>query len=685
MNKSLRSFTTLMFAGALLLVTACAPAQPAAQPAAPAEAEATAVPPTEPAKAEEPTAAPEAPAAETTEAKCGESPMLAEQVKAGKLPPCEERVPSEPLVANPHPQLAPWVTETTIGNYGGTLRLVDYDKGTLGHDAGWLQNEFWLATEGTKHDSAKTHGNIFRDYKISDDAKEITFYMRKGMKYSDGSPFTTEDVAFWWNSVMLNETLTPIIGSNWRSGRNPSGEVLKLEVIDDFTFKFISTEPFGGITGLLTYATPNIPSSDFMKKYHGDFTKVEDMEPLIKELGYQPGEWWRVFGFMGGLQGQIKYGYPVLSPYVVTEVSDSRALMARNPYYWKVDAAGNQLPYIDNVEVTLVNDVEAATLKVIAGEVDLARRPVNPKSLPLYKQYEKEKDYTVAILPQHASLGEVFLNLTNKDENWRAVIGNAEVRKALSMAIDRKAIIDSVYFGIAEPGSADYPQPDYDPQGAAAILDKAGLDKKDADGCRLGPDGNAFIIPWELSTFTGEEVPVAEQVSKFWKEVGICSQMKNMETNLFLTTAGANELHAFTWWFHFMRHPWHENGDYVGVAWQQTYAPLWYRNYNWEFGGGKTAPDADKADDLVKGETPPDYYVALRDKQNAMFASADPAEQKRLWDEMRQIITDNYLFIPIVDPVKGPLVYSNKLGNVPTDPNAVAIELAAAAEVFFFK
>jgi peptide/nickel transport system substrate-binding protein len=615
--------------------------------------------------------------------------MLTEMVNGGSLPACAERVPAEPLVGVPN--ILPWLPNPEVGKYGGTLRLVDYDKGTLGHDGSWLQAEFWLAAEGTKHDSSKMHGNIFRDVEISPDAKTFTFHMRKGMKFSDGSPFTSEDMAFWWNDIMLNTQLTPVIGENWRSGRNPQAEPMEFKAIDDFTFQFVSTEPFGGFPGLLTYGSPDIPDSDFMKKYHADYTSLEEMEPLIQELGYQPGEWWRVFGYMQGLQGQIKYGFPVLSPFVVKEITDNRAVMDRNPYYWKVDTAGNQLPYFDKVEVSIVNDVEAATLKIIAGEVDMARRPVNPKSLPLYKQYEQEKGYTVQILPQHASLGEVFLNLTNKDENWRKVVGETEFRRALSMAIDRKAIVDSVYYGIAEPASADYPQPDYDPKGAEAILDKLGtekslgLDQKDADGCRMGPDGKPFMIQWELSTFTGEEVPVAEQVSKFWKAVGVCSQIKNMETNLFLTTAGANELHAFTWWFHFMRHPWHENGDYVGIAWQQTYAPLWYRGYNWEFGGGKSAPDADAADELVKGETPPAFYVDLRNKQNQMFATADPAEQKQLWDDMRKIINDNQLFIPIVDPVKGPLIVTNKLGNVPNDPNAVAIELAAGAEIFFFK
>jgi len=691
MKVSTRPFFFSVFAAVVLTVAGCAAPAPTAAPAAtevpPAEApqavaaEATAAPAVEVTKAPE--------ATQAGDAKCGESPMLTKLVDAGKLPACAERVPKEPLVGVP--QLLPWLPSPEIGKYGGTLRLVDYDKGSIGHDASWLRNEFWLATEGTKHDSSKLHGNVFRDIQISPDAKTFTFHMRKGMKFSNGDPFTTEDVEFWWNHVVNNKKLTPSISANWRSGRDPNGEPLKLEIDGPYTFRFVSTKPFGGITGLLTYATPNIPNSKFMKQYHADFTPIEKIEPLIQELKFQPGEWWRVFSFMSGVQGQLKYGTPVLFPYVLKELSDTKAVLERNPYYWKVDAAGNQLPYIDRVEVSIVNDVEAATLKIIAGEVDMARRPVNPKSLPLYKEYELQKDYTVRILPQHASLGEVFLNLTNPDGNWRKVVGNVEFRKALSMAIDRKAIVDSVYYGIAEPASADYPQPAYNPTAAAEILDKLGkeqglgLDRKDADGCRLGPDGKPFVIPWELSTFTGEEVPVAEQVSKFWKEVGICSTIKNMETNLFLTTAGANELHTFTWWFHYMRHPWHENGDYVGLAWQQTYAPMWYRGYNWEFGGGKDGPDAAKADDLAKGETPPDFYVELRDKQNQMFASADPVEQKKLWDEMRKIINDHQLFIPIVDPVKGPLIVSNKLGNVPNDPNAVAIELAAGAEIFYFK
>jgi hypothetical protein len=95
--------------------------------------------------------------------------MLTEMVNGGSLPACAERVPAEPLVGVPN--ILPWLPNPEVGKYGGTLRLVDYDKGTLGHDGSWLQAEFWLAAEGTKHDSSKMHGNIFRDVEISPDAK----------------------------------------------------------------------------------------------------------------------------------------------------------------------------------------------------------------------------------------------------------------------------------------------------------------------------------------------------------------------------------------------------------------------------------------------------------------------------------------------------------------------------------
>lgn len=670
-------FTRLLMSAVLIVLVACqAPAAPAEQ--APAAAA------TEKPAAESAAQSGEAAGCDAAWSEgmtfC-EAPMLAAKVAAGELPPVAERVPLEPLVGNPR---IPWTTMEK-GVHGGTLRLIDYDAGTVGHDAGWANNEQWMETAGLSHDAATLAGGLFKAIDVSDDETAFTFHMRKGMKFSNGADFNSEDVAFWWNDVMNNEELTPVMSQNFRAGHKPDGNPPAFAVIDDYTFSFTFDQPYGGWTGLMTYGAGlgNLTDSDYLKQIHVDYANPEELAAKVKEQGFEEGEWYRLWGYYTGGNNQHKTGLPRYSPWILTEMSETSAKLERNPYYWKVDEWGQQLPYIDTVEVKIVKDVSAAAVEIIAGNVDMARRPVNPANLPLYTQYADEKGYKVIIQDQHASLGEVFLNITYEDPIWQQFVGNVEFRKALSMAIDRAQIIDAVYFGIAEEPKT-IAAPGYDPDGARAIFDSLGLDKTDADGCRLGPDGEPFTIPFEMAEFTGEEIPVGEMVSKFWKEVGICTTVKQIETNLFLTKTGANESQAFTWWAHYPRWPFHENGDYIGQAWQQTYAPLWMRWVSWNMGGGKEAAEnPDETDPKVVGIEPPQAYLDLRAKQDQLFATANPNTQKQLWDEMRQIISDNMFWIPIVDPVKGPLIVNANLGNVAE--GGVAIENAAAAEWFFYK
>ena len=629
---------------ALLLVAACA------APAAPVE-EAM---PEEPMEAMEPTG------------KYNESPMLAAQVAAGELPPVDERVPINPRVGVPQIPAA-WGPQN-VGQYGGTLRLIDYDQGSVGHDAGWLRNEFWLATEGLAHDPDALHGNVMADVDVEDDGARFVFHMRQGMKFSDGSAFTSEDVAFWYNDMWRNPDVNPVIGADWRSGRSNDGEPMALEVIDDYTFSISFAEPYGSFLSLFTYGTsPRLTDSAFLKQYHGDYADMDALNAAIQDAGFEAGEWWRLLGSMQNENRMHETGLPSWSPYLLTSMGPTRATMTRNPYYWKVDTDGNQLPYIDEVDISIVADVEAATVKIIAGEVDLARRPVNPQSVPLYKENEGN-GYQTRLQAQHASLGEVFINLTSEaDAAWAETVQDVRVRRALSLAIDREHIIDAVYFQLASLPRV-IPLNQYDPAQANALLDEAGLDQRDADGMRLMANGETFCIPFVMATFTGEEVPVGEQVSRMWQEVGVCSSVKIVETGLFLETAGANNHQAITWWAHYPRWPYHEYGDYVGRAWQYTYAPLWYQWYN---SGGE------------QGEEPPAAYVELRQMQDEMFATADNARGKELWEAMKQNVADNVWWIPIVDDVLGPLIVSDRLQNVPE--GGIAIENATAAEMFYFE
>ena len=609
-----------------------------------------------------------------------EAPMLAARVAAGELAPVDERLPVNPVVGNN--RIPDWQAVMERGEYGGTLRLLDFDAGTIGHDAGWISNEPWVETEDIAHDFATMTGNIF-DLEISADDKEFTFHMRKGMKFSDGADFDTEDVQFFWDNILHNETLTPIVGSSWRAGNTPTGNVGVLEVIDRYTFKITYDAPYGGWPGLFTYGggPHRFTDSDYLKKFHGDFADADELAALLDEHGFEAGEWNRLYGIFNSGNRQHETGLPTLGPYVLTEMGETQAVMERNPYYWKVDEWGQQLPYIDRLQISIVPDVNAATLKIIAGEADMVRRGVNPADMALYVQNAEDKGYEVVVLDMHASTGEIYLNMTYAEEGWQEVINDVEFRKALSYAVDRETLIDAVYSGLAAP--PETMDPTSDVEQAEAILDSLGLDQRDEDGCRLTPSGLPIKIQFNFTPFTGESLPTAEIVAQNWNEIGICTTVKQLEQNLFLTQAGANQTQAMVWWAHYPRWPWHEGGDYIGQAWQRHYAPLWMAWYEWNLGGGKEAADnSDETDPLIVGVEPPQTYKDLRRLQGELFATSKAADHERIWGEMIAIFRDNYFWISAADPLQNPLIVNEGLGNVAK--RGFHIQSANEAEFYYW-
>lgn len=607
--------------------------------------------------------------AQTGTNKYKEAPMLAELVKQGKLPPVEERLPKNPRVGVidiPKEDL-----KVEIGRYGGTLRLVDWDKGTTGHDASWInaKGSQGLQCPGLAHDNLTLEPDFFESFDVSSDAKTFTFTLREGIKWSDGQPITTDDIKFWYEDVLWNDKLTPSYPAHLRSGGKADANPMKLEITDKYTFKFISEIPYAGFLSCFTYNSVYPPyPSHFMKQFHEKYTSEADLNKKCKEFGFQDGEWYNLFTFAYDVnRNQHKVSLPSFGPYILKSMTDNEAILERNPYYWKVDKEGNQLPYIDYLKVQLVNDPEAATLKIINGECDLVRRGVAAANVPLYKQHADEKGYNVLLLKQHASLAEVFLNLTNNDPNWRNVVRDVRFRKAVSLAIDHERIIDAIYFGLAGPPRI-IPLNEYNKDKANALLDEMRLDKKDADGFRLGPDGKRFEIPFQVATFTGEEEKTVELLRNMLKDVGLYVTTRKFENSLWLEMAAAGEIKAMTWWAHYPRWPWHESTDYRGRAWQYTYCPLWYQ---WFESGGKN------------GEEPPAEYKELISLFEKMNSEADAKKQAELWEAIKKNITDNVWWIPIIDDVINPLIVNKKLGNVPEKGYAIDIAAGPVVQMYF--
>jgi len=602
--------------------------------------------------------------------KYNESPMLKTKVAAGLLPPVEERLPEEPKVLSAERNEVPKENlDFEIGQYGGMLRMVhpdvDWDAFVF-----CLLNEPLISGPGILGEDIK--GNILKDFEVSEDEKVFTFHMRKGLKWSDGVPVTTEDVLFAYEDVLLNEKLTPVFPRWLKAANKGDGEPMKLEVIDDYTFRISFTEPYGGFPVQLAIAswrgyTDLLKPKHYLKKFHPRYTPLEELEPLIKKEGLTKGEWWTLFNRKDHANWEFTnrtaIGFPVLTPFMIVKATQEVATFERNPYYFKVDSAGNQLPYIDKIR-TVLADPEMCTMKIVAGEVNFAaggHGGTALQNLPLYKENAEKGGYRVELLDMHVSPADISLNLTYPDPVWRKVVRDVRFRKALNMAINREEIVDAVYLGFAEPATA---VPNiYNPEEANRLLDEIGLDKRDADGWRLGPDGKTFVIPFEISAASPDLVPVTELVVEYFKAVGIKTTMKVIDNALRAERKNANELQAQVFWTSLP--VWHNFAGFL--AGDITSWPLWDRWYNT---GGK------------EGEEPPADVKRFLDLVSDSLV-VGPEKRQEVINEYRRLLYENIYFMPTVEKAKYPVIVAKNMGNIPH--KGFALTVIFSGEQVFFK
>jgi peptide/nickel transport system substrate-binding protein len=534
-----REFIRLSAVGAAgVVVTACTPAT-ATQEAAVATA--TAVPPTKPVVNINATAT--LGPTSTPVVKFQEAPMLAELVKAGKLPEVTDRLPENPCVMVP--------LEKT-GSFGGTIRRAF--KGVSDRNGpGKLQDRTWAWFD----ESLAIQPRMMESWEVNADGTEWTFYMRKGTKWSDGTPHTTADIVWYFDNVLANPTLTKAPPSQWSAGK--PRELAKVTAVDDYTVKFTFVAPKPMFIYYVTRGQPAQPGF-YLKKYHADLT--DDKAALDKEVTEKGAASWDAYYNNTVTIWQLNPELPTLGAWLGNKAALSTDLyeMNRNPYFFAVDPEGNQLPYIDKITHRLFETADVLNLWVVGGEIDFQYRHMSFGNFTLYKENEAKGDYKT-VLGINASHLAIQPNHTCKDPNVRELFQNRDVRIAMSLAMNRQEINDLVWDGMLTPRqysplslSPQYYEKastayiDYDPDKANQLLDAAGYDKKDAKGMRLYKDGTPISITIEGTDATGTpEDDTIQLAVKYLKEVGIDCAYKSLERSLYTEHYNANELQAAFW------------------------------------------------------------------------------------------------------------------------------------------
>ena len=596
-----------------------------------------------------------------------EAPMLAERVAAGELPPVNERLPENPLVLTRERSAAPdgLLDELKIGQYGGTVRLVNLAP-NFAPEMYFMTIETLLARPGWISMEHPLTGNIFESYEISPDKTTFTFQMRRGMRWSDGEPLTTEDVAFYHEDILHNELLTPNIGSRYRSGLAPTGDVYQFEVIDDYSWRITFSEATPGFLDevnkpWLDY-TVFIQPKHYLAQFHADYADADELDKKVAAADLLADEWPRLFNLkmLTPWEGKTPdvVDIPVLHPWVVTSSSPTQTIFERNPYYFKVDAAGNQLPYIDGIVSTKVEGSEGANLKIIAGEVDLADELAKISSLPLYRENEGNGYRALGSGVPYNPVVHAF-NFAYEDPLWRELAGDLRFRQALNLAINRDEIIDAVYYGFASPPV--WVPSEFNLEEANRLLDEVGLDQRDNDGWRLGPDGERFEINLEVAAHLPDTVPANELIAEHYKAAGIFTTLKVVEIGLLFEHRNANQLQIDTVWNEAttMHAFGHARSHLI------HHIPPWNQWYN----SGGTA-----------GEEPPDWFQELYEL-GIGIGPGIPWDQE-IVDRYQQTFYDT---IPHINVTYNPgtvLIVNERLDNVFTE--GVAQWVIYSSEQLFF-
>jgi peptide/nickel transport system substrate-binding protein len=586
-----------------------------------------------------------------------ESPTLAEQVKSGKLPPVEQRLPEQPLVV-------PVVEK--VGEYGGTWRRAFLGPADANNYVRVVYDGLFRFTP----DGAEIEPKVAAGAKSSADYKVWTILLRKGARWSDGEPFTADDIVFWYKDVLLNKDLMPSLPS-WI--RNADGTAADVEKVDDTTVRFTYDRPAtlflsevanqDGADGSYAMFLP----AHYLKKFHPAYTAKEDLDRQAQAVSFKT--WTELFLSRATLYQNPER--PTMAAWIpVTRISDPVFTLRRNPYYVGVDTAGNQLPYIDEVRFTYFADQQALNLSAIAGNFDLQARHIQMTNYPVLKEQEKNGKYRVLIWPTFGGSDAVInFNMTYKaDPEIGKLIRTKEFRIALSIAINRDEIKESVFLGLGEarqgvpaPWHPYFPgkewaakHTEFNRDEANTMLDALGLTKRDPQGIRLMANGKLATIEISVVPAFGAWPDVAQLVARDWEAVGIKTVVQIRERALHFKMNDANELMASIWNEDTTAFPFTGNAKFdprnTPIL---TLGPLYTR---WLTSGGK---------DGVEPIEPIKRIMQLVDTARTVGRDG----QVQAAQELFRIWADNVFEIGTVGltpMVQGVVVVNTKLHNVPT-------------------
>ncbi len=581
-----------------------------------------------------------------------ETPSLKADVDAGKIDPVDKRLPEDALVVDLEAQ------GLQTGRVGGSINtLIDKSK-SIRYMVVWGYARLVGYTP-----SYELKPDVLKDVDVQE-GRIFTFTLRRGHRWSDGHPFTTEDFRYYWEDIANNEDLSPAgpPSSFLINGKQPV-----VEIIDEVTVRYTWDRPNPNFLAMLARSRPPFiyRPAHYLKQFHikyGDKAKIDELVANTKVRN-----WAALHNRHDEMYKFNNVDLPTLQPWVnTTRKSKTRFVLKRNPYFHRVDSKGQQLPYIDEIVATVASS-KLIPAKAVAGETDLQARSLSFSNIAILKHGERSGLYETRLWPiSKAANLALYPNLNTQDQVWRDLFRQTAFRNALSIAIDRKLINRTLYLGLGnETGNAVLESSPlfmdsygdrwakYDPKRANKILDELGLTKRDSEGYRILPDGRRAEIIVETAGEDPDEIQMLQLVGETWREIGIKVYPKPSQRDVLRERSyvGATLMTAWSGW---------DNGTPSAAMSPHELAPTHQDNLAWPKWGqyyetkGQSgeAPDVAAADELLE------LYSAWQE------AGSD-AERERIWRNMLEIHADENFIIGVVSGVTQPVVVSKKLRNVP--------------------
>jgi peptide/nickel transport system substrate-binding protein len=595
-----------------------------------------------------------------------EAPQLAELVNQGSLPPVAERIGQDPLVLKPLRE---------IGKYGGTWR-----RGFTGPGDRF---NGWRAASGTDAllyydwDASTVVPNIARAWEVSEDGRAVTVSLRRGMHWSDGEPFTTDDIMFWYQDMYGNAELTPtksrLMFINGKEG--------VIEKVDESTFTMRFEDPYyllpellaghtdlGGHSSQGLYGNGLFAPAHYLKQFHPTYTDKAELDKKVSDAGLES---WPVF-FLRQNDWTVNPDLPTLSPWKTRSPANTDTwALERNPYSIWVDTDGNQLPYIDEIVMSLAENAELINLRAVAGEYDFQARHIRLLTLPVLLDNREQGNYSVSLDPgAYGSDQTVAFNLSHvADKEIGELIRTSDFRRALALGINRDELNETYWLGIGTPGTMAPIETNvfspgeeyrtkwatYDPDTANQMLDALGLTERDDSGYRRRLD-KSDTLRLEIQAGVQQLMPseqIAEMVVQQWQTIGINATVKVLETTAGDQRTRANEHIMGMWLPDGNENLWIYPGMTFPYWMAQTMTgPLfaqWYQSNG------------------ANGMEPPQWLKDVYDLFRQGY-SVTPEERVPLGQQIWRTLIDEVAQIGLVglSPASmGVRVVKNNLGNIP--------------------